>query len=350
MKRSHYIAFDTHNHSTEMVCRTPSGRITVRDSCRTTIPSLVELIERIRRPRVLTFEESPLADWLYRSLSPFADRIIVCNPRRNALIAKESDKDDPIDAEKLSDLLRGGYLKPVHHPESLERAVFKQIVGVYYQTVRHRVREANRIIGYLKRWGIFVREAAFSKRPLRQELLRPLPPEAPIRTIVSSLFSIYDKAVEQEAVMEAQLRKQARKEDIIRKWKKLPGIGWIRAATFFVYLDTPWRFRKKTQLWRYMGIGLERRKSGSSAAKVRVSQQANRQLKGAILGAAMSAINARENPFADQYRRWIKQSISPHNARRNVARSMASVLWGMWKNGNDYRPEWVGLLAREISS
>ncbi len=29
--------------------------------------------------------------------------------------------------------------------------------------------------------------------------------------------------------------------------------------------------------------------------------------------------------------------ISPKNARRNVARSMAAVMWGMWKNGGRVR-------------
>jgi hypothetical protein len=55
--------------------------------------------------------------------------LVVCEPRRNPLIAKDSDKDDPIDAEKLALLYRGGYLKPVHHPESLDRAIFKRHVA-----------------------------------------------------------------------------------------------------------------------------------------------------------------------------------------------------------------------------
>ena len=63
----------------------------------------------MRRPRTLTFEEGPLADWLARTLRPHVERVIVCDPRRNALIAKSGDKDDPIDAERLAQLLRGGY-------------------------------------------------------------------------------------------------------------------------------------------------------------------------------------------------------------------------------------------------
>ena len=42
-------------------------------------------------------EEGPLADWLYRELPAIVDQMAVCDPYRNALIAKDGDKDDPID-------------------------------------------------------------------------------------------------------------------------------------------------------------------------------------------------------------------------------------------------------------
>ena len=91
-----------------------------------------------------------------------------------------------------------------------------------------------------------------------------------------------------------------------------------------------------------MGIGLERRGSGEGPMLVRVSPDANRVLKYVVLGAALSAIASGRNPFAEQHRRGLKAGISSRNARRNVARSLATVMWGMWKSGDDYRPEWVG--------
>ena len=57
------------------------------------------------------------------------------------LIAKDSDKDDPIDAERLAQLLRGGYLKEVHQAQSLDRTVLKQHVSFYHDRVRERVRQ-----------------------------------------------------------------------------------------------------------------------------------------------------------------------------------------------------------------
>ena len=42
-----------------------------------------------------------MAGWLYRHLESRVDKLIVCDARRNHLVAKDSDKDDPIDAERL---------------------------------------------------------------------------------------------------------------------------------------------------------------------------------------------------------------------------------------------------------
>src|SRR5262245_22192365 len=113
MSAQYFIALDTHCEFCEMVALSSSGKIVKRGRCETTIPALVDVLEGVRRPRSLTFEEGPLADWLARNLRPHVERLIVCEPRRNAYIAKAGDKDDSIDAERLAELLKGGYLKEV---------------------------------------------------------------------------------------------------------------------------------------------------------------------------------------------------------------------------------------------
>jgi hypothetical protein len=42
---------------------------------------------------------------------------VVCDPRKNALL-KAGNKNDRVDARKLSDLLRAGLLTPVYHGQS----------------------------------------------------------------------------------------------------------------------------------------------------------------------------------------------------------------------------------------
>lgn len=340
--KSYVISLDVHCQTTEVTVLTPSGRIRHRDRVATCIPELRAQIEAVPRPRDVVMEEGSLADWLIRNLSPHADAVISCDPRRNALIAKESDKDDPIDSEKLGRLYRGGFVRKVHHAETAERAVFKELTGLYHDRVRNRVRQANRIIGQFRRHGVMVRESIFADPAERKGVLERLPKRVMLRIQFQVLWHGYDAAVEQETVLRRRLVRVARKEPQIRRFCDLPGVMWIRAATIYAYLDTPFRFKRKSSLWKYMGIGLQRRCSGQGPVRLGVPSAVNKPLKNAILGAAMSAVAARSNPFADQYERWIHAGLTPRIARRNVARSLAVTMWGMWKNRSVYRPERVG--------
>jgi transposase len=335
---------DTHGKTTDGCCKTAVRSAERRWHVPTTIPALREVIESVPRPRKLTFEEGPLADWLFRELRHSVDELIVCDPRRNALVAKDGDKDDPIDAGKLCDLFIGGYLRAVHHSESLERLIFKRLVGLYHERVEHRVAEANKIIGALKGWGVGVCEGAFSMKKEREEPLKRVKSSGGTGIIQENfalLFAGYDMAVAQENKLRRKLEKTARQDELIVRLMELPGVGYVRAATFVAYVDTPWRFAGKSALWKYLGIGLVRERSGEGREYLHVELACNRRLKSAIVGAAESAILQGDNPFAEQHRHWLQGGVSPRNAKRNVARSLSGVMWGMWKNGGVYDPSRV---------
>ncbi len=113
---------------------------------------------------------------------------------------------------------------------------------------------------------------------------------------------------------------------------ELPGYGPIRAATLISHLDTPWRFKSKSALWKYVGIGLRRAKSGEGVSIICVEQACNHLLRNVVIGAAQHAIDQKQNVFAQRYAHWIRAGLSPRNARRNVARDQVTAVWGMWKS------------------
>jgi transposase len=345
MKRGHSIGIDVHCQFCEFAVVNAPGEVVGRDRCDTTIPALLAVVEAVPRPRRLVIEEGPLAGWLWRELHGAVDQLVVSDPRRNRLIVEGGDKDDDLDAEKLAQLLRGGFIKEVHQVESLERAVFKHQVAVYHFRVRQRVRESQRLSSLFRQHGVMIREKAYAGEADRPALLERLPANRRLREAVELLWSAYDQLVEQEETWRKRLVQLARQDEVVRRFEALPGISWIRAATLYAYLDTPWRFRSKAALWKYLGIGLERARSGTGPERVGVPMLAHRLLKSTILGAARSAAAFENNPFADLYRRWMERGLSSRLARRNVARALSATLWGLWKNGSAYRPEWVGVAA-----
>jgi transposase len=337
-----YIGLDVHCQFTEFAVVTSSGRVTKRGRCATTVPALLEAIESVKRPRYVAFEEGPMAEWLYRNLLPSAEGVLACEPRRDRWIAQDGEKDDPLDAAKVAQLHRGGYLKAVHHPQSEQRSIFKGHVSVYHDRVRQRVRTANRIIAQFRSHGVVIQEADFAAAAQRQGLLRRLPADRLLQKDLQLLWEGYDLTALHVAEMERSLRQLARKDEVLRRFQEVPGIGPVWAATFYAYVDTPWGFRSKEALWKYLGIGLERRHSGNGPLRLQVPKTANRRLKWMILSAAEAAIRNLAGAFARQYARGINAGLSHKIARRNVARSLAATLWGMWKSGHKYHPEWVG--------
>jgi transposase len=338
----HFIALDVHCAFSEMAAMTRTGKVVQQDRCETKIRDLVRMLSTIGRPRRLTFEEGPMADWLARELRRHVDELVVCEPRRNHWIARDGDKDDPIDARKLADLYRGGYLKPVHQPLSLQRSLLKQQVLWYHDRVRERVRQGHQLTALLRRHGVFVRVSNLLDEEEWQICLARLPRSAALVRGLERVRRLYTSLLQDEEALRAELVGAARNFEPVRRFQALPGIGWIRGVTFYALIDTPHRFRSKAALWRYAGIGLERRHSGRGPVRTRLSSEGHRRLKDVLLGAAKTAIEQTDNPFAEKYLYWSKeQGLHPANAKRNVARALAAAMWSLWKSGQTYEPERV---------
>jgi transposase len=326
---------DTHCRTTDVCVKTAHGKLVRREHVTTGIPQLREVIESVPRPRRVAFEEGAMAGWLYRNLKDCVDELVVCDPRRNAYIAKDGDKDDPIDAGKLNDLYRSGHLRKVHQADSDQKAAVKQVIGMYHDRVIRRVAEANQLLAIGRRWGLVLSRSRLMQSDGRQWLeskLAEAKVPQQIVTIADDLWRSFDQAVEQEETLYKQVCQIAKADKVMKRVTELPGYGPVRAATLIAYLDTPWRFKSKTALWKYVGIGLRREKSGQGLEFVCVEQACNRLLRNMVIGAAQNAIEQKENVFAERYVRWIKAGLSTRNARRNVSRDQVKTIWGMWKS------------------
>ena len=92
------------------------GKLIMECLLETKAATIVEFIQGLQGTLSLTFEEGTSAAWLHDLLQPHVSRLVVCDPRKAALL-KEGNKSDGIDAQKLAELLRTNQLKPVYHGE-----------------------------------------------------------------------------------------------------------------------------------------------------------------------------------------------------------------------------------------
>jgi hypothetical protein len=88
-----------------------AGKLIMESILETKASTILQFIHGLRGDVYITFEEGTWAAWLYDLLKPYVTNIVVCDPRRNALL-KEGSKNDRIDARKFAELLYLNKLKP----------------------------------------------------------------------------------------------------------------------------------------------------------------------------------------------------------------------------------------------
>ena len=105
-----YIGMDVHQESISIAVRNSAGKIVMECVIETKASTILQFIDGLRGDVRITFEEGTWAAWLYDLMKPRVTEVVVCNPRKNALL-KTGNKGDKIDARKLAELLRLNNLK-----------------------------------------------------------------------------------------------------------------------------------------------------------------------------------------------------------------------------------------------
>jgi len=120
MSQETYIGMDVHQATISVAVMDARGKLIMECLLETKAATVVEFIQGLQGTLSLTFEKGTSATWLHDLLQPHVHKLVVCDPRKNALL-KDGSKSDRIDARKLAELLRTNQLKPAWGAH-LERA------------------------------------------------------------------------------------------------------------------------------------------------------------------------------------------------------------------------------------
>ncbi len=109
MSQEKYIGMDVHQASISVAVMDAQGKLIMESLLETKASTIIEFIQGLQGTLSLTFEEGTSAAWLHDLLKPHVSRLVVCDPRKTALL-KEGNKSDRIDARKLAESLRTNQL------------------------------------------------------------------------------------------------------------------------------------------------------------------------------------------------------------------------------------------------
>ena len=345
MNEIKYIGMDVHQTSTSIVVLNAAGRVLTSALVETQGQALVPFIQGQRGTLHLTFEEGTYAAWLYDLLAPHVSRMVVCDPRHNALL-KAGSKNDPIDAHKLAELLRVNALRPVYHGQHSLRTV-KELSRSYTALVQDSTRVMNRIKALYRSRGIACRGTQVYSPSRRTSWVDQLQ-EAGVHQRAELLYQHLDLPGRLRREAKRALLAESRKHLVSRILRPVPGLGPVRIAILLAMVQTPFRFRSKRLFWAYVGLGLVTRisaefavvngqlkRSGKAPAIRGLNPNHQRELKEIFKSAASAAVH-RPGPWQQFYQRRVEAGRKPELVRLTVARKLAAVTLHLWKKGERY--------------
>jgi transposase len=350
MNGTKYVGMDVHKEATVIAVMNAAGKLVMESIVETKATTIVEFLQGQRGDLYLTFEEGTWGAWLYDLLKPYVTKVVVCNPRKNALL-KVGNKSDRIDARKLAELLRGGQLSAVYHGETGLRTM-KELCRSYLTISQDLTRVMNRLKALYRGWSIPCAGPSVYAPRHRAEWLNKIN-EAGVRRRAELFYQQLDGLQVLRKEARRDLLAESSKHDATKLLRQIPYIGPIRAAMLVALLQTPHRFRTKRQLWTYSGLALETRDSAQYRyvdGQLQRSKKApslhglnanhNHDLKNIFKGAASKASSA-PGPFHDFYAALLGKGMKPSLAQLTLARKIAAITLLIWKKGVCFDAEQV---------
>ena len=345
MNQAKYIGMDVHQATISVAVLDAAGKLILESVLETKASTILQFLEGLRGSLSVTLEEGTSAAWLHDLLRPHVRKVLVCDPRRNALL-KDGNKSDRIDAQKLAELLYLDKLKPVYHGENGVRTL-KELARSYLTITKDLTRVMSRIKALYRSWAIpCAGTTVYSPRHRSEWLAKIAEPGVHLRA--ERLYQQLDGLEPLRQQARHDLLAESRKHHAVQLLRQIPSIGPIRAALLVALVQTPHRFRTKRQLWAYSGFAVQTHDSGEYRyvrGKLRRNQERltvrglsrnhNPDLKCLFKSAAISA-SAQPGPFGDFYAGLLAKGMRPTMARLTLARKIAAIALTIWKKGADF--------------
>src|ERR1700687_3458711 len=342
MDNRKYIGMDVHQASISIAVSDGAGKVLMECILETKAATVLEFIQGLRGSLWVTFEEGTSAAWLYDLVKPHVTKVVVCDPRKNALL-KAGNKSDRIDARKLAELLRGGQLSSVYHGEHGVRTL-KELSRSYLTISGDLIRVMTRLKALYRSWAIPCAGKQVYAPRYRAQWLGKIS-EAGVRRRAEFYYQQLDELVSLRQQVRRELLAESAKHKASKLLCQIPSIGPIRAALLIAIVQTPHRFRTKRQLWAYGGLAIETHSSADHRyvegqlrpSKRQVSLRGlnrnhNHELKNIFKGAAIIAAT-KAGPFQEFYAALVAKGIRPEMARLTLARKIAAITLIVWKKG-----------------
>lgn len=254
------------------------------------------------------------------------------------------NKTDTNDARGIAEITRNGrdYLTEVYVKSAACFEVRGQLI-MRQRLVQQRVANEAMVRGLLRVYGGQVEPGAKVPATFRERVIDQLcliqdreginlrPRMLPILDLCARLHADAER-------IEGELEMLAKANPVCSRFMAIPGVGAITALSFFTAIEEPSRFHRADDVAAYLGLTPRIYQSGETLTRGSISKMGNRLTRTHLVNAA-TVLLAATKTFSS-LKDWglrLSKKIGFHKARIAVARKLAIVMFGLWRDGTHFQ-------------
>jgi transposase len=338
-----YGAIDLHKKESQVRIVTADGEVLDRRIL-TTRDRLTAVFWGRPQTRIL-IEASTESEWVAQHLESLGHEVIVADPNYGAMYARRSRrvKTDRRDAAALADACQHGNYRAAHRRSARQRVVQSML------NVRRELTDSRTRAILLAR--AITRAAGFRIRSGRTETfldrLSALELPASMTATLLPLRSVIEVLDDELAAADDHFAKLVAEDPVATRLTTLPSIGPITATAFIAALDDAARFDGAAQVTSYLGLVPREYSSGERQHRGRLLRSAHPHVQSLLVQAAWRMSRSADGKTAG-LRAWA-DAITHRRGKKvamvALARRLARILFGMWRDQTEYQPTRIRMIG-----
>lgn len=337
---THYVGLDIHKKTISFCVRQADGTILQEGTLAASCQALDDWLPRVPQPWIAGMEATMFTGWVYDHLLKYSPHVKVAHAAMMKAISAGKKKNDRVDAQKISDLLRCNYF-PECYLASREIRDRRRVLRYRNLLVRQSVQMKNRISSMLMETGISYNKQKLHRRRYFNQLLEEQADAMP--SSMPELLRLSRLTIDALGQMNKQLLEALKTDHTlaarVQRLMTIPGVGQVLSLTWALEMGDITRFPSLKDAISYCGLCGAEQSSGGKTQRSPISKQRNKHLQTTLIEAAKVA--PRWNPeLAVVYERE-KQKANRNRGTLAVARKIVAYLLAVDRSERNFEQKSV---------
>ena len=330
---SMFVGMDLHKNYLQIAVMNEKGKVLENSRINNSLKLLGKFFDNLNDQKARIVMESSCVWYnIYHYLSEEKRfNVVLSNPIKTRAIASAKIKTDKLDAVKLANLLRGGYIAECYVPNTRIMDL-RELVRHRAALVRMRTKLKNKIHSIVLMKGIQISSKHYSFTHLYNEELKALNDYR-----INGYLHLIESLDSEIKIVSKDIVTQAKEDEMASLLKTIPGIGYYSALLIVSEIGDINRFPDSHHLCSYAGLIPSTHSSGGITYHGSITKRGSKYLRWIMLECVHVHIRTNKNSKISQFYIRLAKSKGKSKAAVATASKLLRVVYCVMKEKRNYQ-------------